>query len=316
MMHCPNCGAEVQPEKKFCTACGGELPTSQAPNQEGEMLDTQQLEVIDKVESEDGSVVEVVQYGKLKGSADLRTAQNLFYANQSGMHLKMVRIRITKSHIRVEPGALYFMKGNLEMKASTGGGLMKGIARRVMSGETFFVNEIHGSGEIYLEPTFGHFFLHRIASEEGGVIVDKSLFYAGTAGLDITAVRQKNVSSALFGGEGLFQTMIKGSGVAVLYSPVPQDEIVRYELTGDKLSVDGNFALMRSAQVAFRAEKSSKGIISTAVSGEGLLQTFEGRGFVWIAPTQGVYEKLAIPGGLRSLAVPPGSSHTQTSSSK
>ena len=72
----------------------------------------------------------------------------------------MVRITLNNSHARVEPGALYYMKGKLEMKASTGGGILKGLSRKLLSGETFFVNEIHGTGEIYLEPTFGHFLLH------------------------------------------------------------------------------------------------------------------------------------------------------------
>jgi uncharacterized protein (AIM24 family) len=272
-------------------------------------MHTEQLEVISHVEAEDGTVVEVVQFQQLRGSADVRTAETLYFANQSGMRLKMVRIRLAGTHVRVEPGALYFMKGHLEMKASTGGGLMAGLARKMTSGETFFVNEIHGHGEIYLEPSFGHFFLHRIDQREGGVIVDKGLFYAGTAGLDISSVRQKNVSSALFGGEGLFQTRIAGAGVAVLFSPVPGEEITRYELVGEKLSVDGNFALMRSENIVFRAERSSKSWISTSVSGEGLLQTFEGTGYVWVAPTQGVYDKLATPEGLRVLSSQPGFSN-------
>jgi uncharacterized protein (AIM24 family) len=274
-----------------------------------------QLQVIETVNAGDGTVVEVVSYPQLQGSADVRSARNLFFANQSGMHLKMVRIRLKESHARVEPGALYFMKGKLEMKASTGGGFMKGLKRKIMSGETFFVNEVHGTGEVYLEPTFGHFFLYRLGEDGAGIIVDRGLFYAGTAGLDISAVRQKNISSSLFGGEGLFQTRITGTGVAVLYSPVPKDEILRYTLTGDKLSVDGNFALMRSEQVVFRAEKSSKSWVSTAVSGEGMLQTFEGRGSVWIAPTQKVYEMLTRAEGLDALARPTGFSHTQTDSS-
>ncbi len=279
------------------------------------MSKIEQLKVIETINAQDGTIVEVVSYPQLQGSADIRSARNLFFANQSGMQLKMVRIRLKESHVRIEPGALYFMRGNLEMKASTGGGFMKGLKRKIMSGETFFVNEVHGTGDLYLEPTFGHFFLYRVGEDGPGVIVDRGLFYAGTAGLDISAIRQKNISSALFGGEGLFQTRITGTGVAVLYSPVPTDEILRYTLTGDKLSVDGNFALMRSEQVVFRAEKSSKSWISTAVSGEGMLQTFEGRGSVWIAPTQKVYEMLTSSEGLEALARPTGFSHTQTDSS-
>ena len=265
-------------------------------------------------EAVDDADVELLEYPELKGSADIRASQNLYYARQSGMRLKLVRLRLNNSHARVEPGALYYMKGDLEMKASSGGGLMKGLKRKMLSGETFFVNEIHGTGEIYLEPTFGHFLIHKITKDEGALIVDKELFYAGTAGLDVTAVAQKNVSSALFGGEGLFQTKVEGDGILVLYSPVPAAEIQKIELNNEKLSVDGNFALMRSGNIDFKAEKSSKSWVSTSVSGEGLLlQTFQGTGSVWVAPTQTVYEKLSTPGGLEQLARVPGGSPTETS---
>jgi uncharacterized protein (TIGR00266 family) len=274
------------------------------------------LEVVDAQQAADGTRVEVLQFAELHGSADLRTAENLYYASQSGMRLKMVRIILDRSHVRVEPGGLYYMKGHLEMKASTGGGLFKGLSRRMLSGETFFVNEIHGSGEIYLEPTFGHFLLHRVEEEENALIVDSGLFCAGTSGLDISSVLQKNVSSALFGGEGMYQTRIQGSGIAVLYSPVPVREVNKIRLNKEKLWVDGNFALMRTEGITFKAEKSSKSWISTSVSGEGLLQTFEGSGTVWIAPTQGIYEMLADPRGIAALALPPGSSHTQADSSR
>ena len=268
--------------------------------------------VIDRAEAAGGTVAEVIQYERLVGSSDVRTAENLFFATQAGMRLKMVKLRLAGSRVRVEPSALYFMRGELEMRASTGGGIMKGLARKLVSRESFFVNEIHGTGEVFLEPTFGHFLLHRITPQEGGIVVDKGLFFAGTGDLDISSVAQKNVSSALFGGEGLFQTVVRGDGVAVLYSPVPKEEIEKVALKGKKLFVDGNFALARSEGVTFRAEKSSKTWLSTAVSGEALLQTFEGHGHVWIAPTQGVYEKLASPAGLRQLALPPGSMATLT----
>ncbi len=265
------------------------------------LLEDDQLEVIDSRSSHDGAVVEIVQYKSLSGASNVAAARNLYYAERSGMRLKMVRIRLKNHHVRVEPGALYFMKGHLQMKASTGGGVFKAVSRK-LSNERFFVNEIHGVGEIYLEPTFGHFLLRDIDEQQEAIVVDKGLFYAGTGGLDISAQSQKNISSALFGGEGYFQTRIHGRGVAVLYSPVPACEVKEVELRGDKLWVDGNFALARTESVSFRVEKSSKGWISTSVSGEGLLQTFEGVGRVWIAPTQGIYQRLSTAGGLSALS--------------
>jgi uncharacterized protein (AIM24 family) len=265
------------------------------------------INIIEAHETDDAKV-EIVEYKQLVGSSDARAAERLFFVQQAGMTLKTVRITLNDSKVRIEPGALYYMEGDLEMKASTGGGILKGLTRKALSGESFFVSEIHGTGVIYLEPTFGHFMLVPVDNDE--YIVDKTLFYAGTAGLDISAAAQKNVSSAAFGGEGLFQTKIKGNGTAIIYSPVPRSEIQAFELKDSRLAVDGNFALMRSGDVTFKAEKSAKSWVATSVSGEGLLQTFSGTGKVWIAPTQGVYEKLSTDRGLMELAGPPGSIST------
>jgi len=274
-------------------------------------MDMTQYEVIDEKMTE-GARFRILQQKELKGSSDVRSAEQLFFLQSAGMRLKQVQITLNKGRIRNEPGALYFMKGNLEMKSSTGGGIMRGLTRKVLSGESFFVNEIHGSGEVFLEPTFGHFLLVDIDDDE--VIVDKSMFYAGSGTLDISAAAQRNLSAAAMGGEGLFQTRIKGSGVAVLFSPVPMSELQIVDLDGDTLSVDGNFALLRTGNIDFSVQKSSKSWLATSVSGEGLLQTFKGTGQVWLAPTQGVYDRLATPGGLASLAGPGGAMGTKTTS--
>lgn len=272
-------------------------------------MDLNQYDVLDEKVTA-GARFRILQQKQLLGSSDVRSAEQLFFVSSAGMRLKMVEITMNKGKIRSEPGALYFMEGSLEMKASTGGGVMRGLARAAMSGESMFVNEIHGSGKIILEPTFGHFLLVELDDDE--IIVDKSLFYAGSGSLDISAAAQRNISSAIAGGEGLFQTRIKGTGCAVLFSPVPQSEIQMFDLDNSKLSVDGNFAILRTGTIEFKVEKSSKSWLATSVSGEGLLQTFSGTGQVWIAPTQGVYEKLATPNGLADLAGPPGARSTNT----
>ena len=269
----------------------------------GEMM----YDVLEKVELEDGTLVEVLQFSELNGSADVSVANTLYFASNSGMRLKMIRITSYNSFARIEPGSLYFMKGNLENKTSTGGGILKGLGRKVLSGESLFVNEIHGTGQIYLEPSFGHFFIRELGLGDQALIMDQGMFYAGTRGLDISSTLQKNISAGVFGGEGLFQTQVKGSGVVVLYSPVPANEVQKIELDNEKLSVDGNFALLRTEEIEFKAEKSSKTWIGTAVSGEGLLQTFSGTGTVRLAPTQGIYQLLSAPRGLHKLSLPPGS---------
>lgn len=86
------------------------------------------------------------------------------------------------------------------------------------------------------------------------------------------------------------------------------------DLDDETMQVDGNFALLRTGNIVFSVEKSSKSWLATSVSGEGLLQTFHGTGQVWLAPTQGIYDRLATPGGLASLAGPGGSMGTKTTS--
>ncbi|HKK32705.1 MAG TPA: AIM24 family protein [Desulfomicrobiaceae bacterium] len=256
------------------------------------------FQVVDSATAEDGTVVEILEMTDLKGYWDTYAAERLYFANRAGMRAKMVRIRLQDTNVRLEPGALYYMKGDLELKTGTRGGIMKGLLRKTIAGETFFVNEIHGTGEVYLEPTFGHCILHHIEQEEQAVIVDKGYFLAGTSGLDIGTAKQKKTSAALFGGKGFFQTRVTGRGVAVIFSPVPLDEIQKVSLGGDKLFVDGSFAFMRSLSVDFRVEKSNKSWLGTSVAGEGFLSTFSGRGHVWLAPTQSVYSRLVtIPGG-------------------
>lgn len=264
-----------------------------------------EFQVLSREETDD-AVFEVLEYPKLAGSSDVRAAEQLFFIQNAGMRLKMIRVTLKDGAMRNEPGTLYYMKGKLQMKATTGGGVLKALKRRVMSGESLLVNEIQGTGEVYLEPSYGHFVLLEMDEEE--IIVDRSLFFAGSKGLDIGA-SMVSLSAAFAGGEGLFQTRISGSGVVALFSHVPQEEIQEIELNNETLSVDGSFAMMRTSGVSFTVRKSSRSWAATSVSGEGLLQTFTGTGKVWIAPTEQIYKSLATARGLERLALSPGKMH-------
>ncbi len=254
------------------------------------MNETDLLEVLE-TEQVPGATFDVVQYKRLKGSDNLYVAEKVFFANKANIHLKMIRVTLERSEVLIEPGALYFMKGDLHLESDMQQGLSKGLMRKFTTGETLFQSRIKGTGEVYLEPTFGHYSLFNI--EEDAIIVDKGAFYCASAGMKVSAKMQSNISSALFGGEGLFQTQIKGSGVVVLVSPVPTDELMIYQLAPkEKLSVDGSFAFARTASVEFHAEKSGKSLFQSVTSGEGLLQTFTGPGVVWLAPTEEVYKRL------------------------
>lgn len=271
---------------------------------------TSKLEVLNCVSGERFKV-EILGYKTLSGINDPVTAQAIYYANQAGMQLKQIKITLQGGEAQIEAGALQYLHGNIQVENRAGGvaGLGKAMLNKLLTNESIFIPRYRGDGVIYLEPSFSHFMVYYLNNEE--IIADKGLFYCSEGALEVGAFMQKNVSSALLGGEGLFQTRIRGTGICIFELPVPADEVHCVHLENETLRVDGNFALMRSGRIEFTVEKSTKSILGSLASGEGLLQTFRGTGRVWLAPTQGVYEQIRL-GGIDSLTQAPKSSNTYT----
>jgi uncharacterized protein (AIM24 family) len=238
--------------------------------------------------------IEILEYQNLGGNEDLTIAEKLYFAQKTNVKLKQVRITLNNGTLTAESGALQFMKGNIELSSGLGGsgakGFLKGLASSVLTNESMVKPQYKGSGVIYLEPSFKHYMIMQLEKEE--IIADKGLFYCCESSVSVSAQSMKNISSAIVGGEGLFQTKVSGTGLCVFEIPVPENELVELELKNETVQVDGNFTLFREGNIDFTVEKSTKSIFGSVASGEGLLQTFRGTGKVIIAPTQPVYEKL------------------------
>lgn len=285
-------------------------PAMQSSNDPNAASNANKLEIISSATSP-GFRVDVLAYKTLAGSNDPSTAQSIYYANQTGLKLKQVRIVLNQGEAVAEAGTLHYMYGQLELDNPIGGvaGLGKAMLKKMLTNETAFMPRYRGIGEIYLEPSFGDFLIYQLNNET--IVADKGLFYCGEGSLTTGIAAQRNVSSAMLGGEGFFQTQIQGTGIGVFELPVPIDEVRCVQLNNETLKVDGNFALMRSGQIDFSVERSSKGLFGSLGSGEGLLQTFRGTGRVWLAPTQSVYARMRF-GGVSTLSNAQRSSSTTT----
>ncbi|WP_042464150.1 AIM24 family protein [Neobacillus dielmonensis] len=237
--------------------------------------------------------IEVLEYQNLGGNDNFTVAEKLYFAQKSSIKLRQVRITLKNSSLTAEAGALQFMKGNITLKSLGGSGakgFLKGLTSSVLTNESAIKPQYQGSGIIYLEPSFKHYMIVELDHDE--MIADKGLFYCCESSVTVSVQAMKNISSAIAGGEGLFQTKVSGSGYCVFEIPVPEEELVEFELQNETVQVDGNFTLFRLGNIDFTVEKSTKSIFGSAASGEGLLQTFRGTGKVIIAPTLPVYEKL------------------------
>ena len=143
---------------------------------------------------------------------------------------------------------------------------------------------------LVLAPSFKLFLVLELDDEE--IIVDKGMFFCAQGGVTVKPIMQKNVSSALLGGEGIFQMSLSGKGIVVLECAVPVCEIDVVELNNETLKVDGNFAVLRSGNISFTVERSAKTLVGSAVSGEGLVNVYRGTGSVWLAPTIKIYNTI------------------------
>jgi uncharacterized protein (AIM24 family) len=252
----------------------------------------QVVKVLDSSEGK-GLKIEVIEYQTLPGLYTEHTD------HQYIEKLRQVRVLLKNGELITESGALQFMKGDVTMKVDSS---LKSAARGILSnkltGETSVKPRYTGNGEIYLEPSFDHFLVFEMDNEE--IVADKGVFYCCESSIAVGVAAQRNISSALAGGEGLFQTRLTGSGICVIQCNVPIEHILIYQLDNETLQVDGNYALLRRGKINFTVEKSTKSWIGTARSGEGLLQTFRGTGEVWIIPTlKNIQEAMLLKGLLK-----------------
>lgn len=255
------------------------------------------FKVADSIEAGD-IVVDVLEWTEFAGMTNLAALNTLFQLRQANLPLRQVRLTCRKkSEVILEAGALQFYYGHFETENKFP---VRGALRRAFgsfaSGEKLFRPAYHGAGIIWLEPSFGNYLILGLDNET--IIVDQGMFLCCSGEVEVSSVMQSTISAAFWGGEGLYQTQLTGSGFVVLSSPCPESEIIKMKVTKNRrVVVDGSFALLRSGGVKFYVTRSSRTWLGTAYTGEGLLQTFDGEGDVWVAPMLPVYDVLGAATG-------------------
>lgn len=217
------------------------------------------------------------------------TAMTAYYCNEMNVRKRQVICDLSKANITLQAGAMQWMAGNVN--ATTG---LKGVGdffgkavRGKVTGESAVKPEYTGNGVLVLEPTYRHILLIDLADWNGSIVLDDGLFLACDSKLKQKAVMRSNLSSAVAGGEGLFNLGVVGNGVLCLESPSPKEELIEVTLQDDVLKVDGNMAIAWSGTLDFTVERSGKTLLGSAASGEGLVNVYRGTGKVLLAPVGG-----------------------------
>lgn len=213
-------------------------------------------------------------------------AQIAYFCNAMNVRKRQVICDLSKAQITLQAGAMQWTVGNVN--ATTG---LKGVGdffgkaiRGKATGGSAIKPEYTGNGIMVLEPTYRHILLVDLNDWNGSIVLDDGLFLACDSKLKQKAVMRSNVSSAVAGGEGLFNLGIVGEGVVCLESPCPKEELIEITLKDDVLKVDGNMAIAWSGSLDFTVERSGKTLMGSAASGEGLVNVYRGTGKVLLAP--------------------------------
>ena len=188
--------------------------------------------------------------------------------------MQFVHIKMDDTALKTEAGAMYYYRGNITMDASSG----PGVGAALLTGESVRRPVYSGTGELILEPTYGQYTIFDVNGESW--MINYGRYYASELSV-ILGIKKNSLKTALFSGHGLYQTTASGQGKVILESDGPLEKI---ELVNDKLVVDGNFAIIWSASLDFKVEKATKGLLASALSGEGLVHTFSGTGVVYLCP--------------------------------
>jgi len=236
----------------------------------------------------------VLEYEKDASVSPFNAAME-FYMGKMGVKRRQLVVKMEgKSSLITQAGAMQWISGNLN--STTGvkgvGDFLGKMVKGAVTKESAVKPEYTGNGLIVLEPTYKYIILQRAEDWANGMTVEDGMFLACEGTVQQKVVARSNFSSAIAGGEGLFNLSLQGSGIVALESNVPMDELIEVELDNDVLKVDGNLAVCWSSSLSFTVERSSKSLLGSAVSGEGLVNVYRGTGKVLlcpVAPTGSLY---------------------------
>ena len=179
-----------------------------------------------------------------------------------------------------QAGAMIAMSGSISasttLRKGKGGGIMGGL-KRMVAGESLFLSVFRSPQDgntIWLAPKLiGDLLVYEMKGQD--LIVQATSYLACSSLIDLDVGFQGFKS--LFSGESIFWLTLSGQGVALLAS---FGAIYEVDVDGEYI-VDTGHIVAFERSLDFSIAKVTTGLISTFLSGEGLVCRFKGKGKVY-----------------------------------
>jgi uncharacterized protein (TIGR00266 family) len=181
--------------------------------------------------------------------------------------------------VRAEAGAMTSMSGGVEIETKAQGGMLAGLKRSVLGGESFFINTFRApsGGELTVSPTLPGDIVHMPVGNSGALMVQSGSWLASDPGVQVDT--KWGGRKTFFSGEGLFLLRCTGTGDMIVSS---YGAIERRALgQGEVLKIDTGHIVAFEENIGYQVNKVG-GWKSTLLSGEGLVATFTGPGSLWL----------------------------------
>lgn len=177
--------------------------------------------------------------------------------------------------VQAESGAMVSRTPNIQMQTAARGGILGGLKRAVLGGESFFINTFTcqgGQGELTLAPSLTGDLSH-VALTGNTMFVQSGSYIAATP--EIKVDTSWAGARGFFGGQGLFLLKCEGVGDLFIssYGAIHPVELA----PGQQYIVDTGHIVAFDATMSYRVTGSG-GLKETLLSGEGLVCEITGPG--------------------------------------
>ena len=140
--------------------------------------------------------------------------------------------------IYAEAGTMLYMSEGIDFQAKMQGGLMKGLMRKFLAGESLFMSSFRCTAArahmALANPIAGKIF--PIELRGNTILAERNAFLCATGNVDLSVAFTKRFGAGLFGGEGFILQKISGVGLVFLHAG---GNMVEFDLTpGERLRVD------------------------------------------------------------------------------
>jgi uncharacterized protein (TIGR00266 family) len=214
---------------------------------------------------------------------------NVFY--QPSYSLLQVILE-SGEQILAEAGAMVSMTSNIQMQTAARGGILGGLKRAVLGGESFFINTFtcsEGPGEVTFAPALPGDVMH--VPMDGTFYVQSGSFICSTPGIRVDT--KWGGARLFFSGEGLFLLKCEGRGDLFISS---YGAIHAVQLSaGQHYVVDTGHMVAFESSITYTV-RGAGGLKETFLSGEGLVCDFVGPGRLYLQTrSMDAFLKFLIP---------------------